>query len=70
LKYHSVKIVDAYDWGRVLGDFLVKAVAEVVGRVGRDEKNFPVLMGDEGSQTAAGGGLADTSFASNKDPSQ
>jgi hypothetical protein len=49
---------------------LVKAVAEVVGRVGRDEKNFPVLMGDEGSQTAAGGGLADTSFASNKDPSQ
>ena len=47
---------------------MVEAVAEVVGGVGGDDEYFPVLFGHEGGQTAAGGGFAYSSLASDEDP--
>ena len=41
-----------------------------MGGVGRNDEYFPVLFGDEGGKTAAGGGFAYSSLASYEDPSE
>lgn len=69
-KYHSKEVANALDGSGILCDFLVEAVAEVVGRVRGDDECLPALLGDEGGETAGGGGLAYTALTTNEDPTE
>ena len=68
--YHCVKVVNACDGGGLFGDFLVEAVTKIVGGVGGYNQHPAILPGKHCGQTATGGGFANTTFPTNKNPPQ
>jgi hypothetical protein len=69
-EYHRVEVLDPVDGRRVLGDFLVEAVADVVSRVRGYDQDLPALLGNESGQAAACGGFSDSALAAYKDPAE
>ena len=70
MSYHGVEVVDSLNKGGLPGDFLVKAIAEIMRRVGGYNERFPAGSSEKSSETTAGCGLAASSLAPDEDPSE
>lgn len=63
-----MQVADTSYWHRILTNFLIEAVTKIMSWISRDDEDFSAMVCQECCQAAACCRLADTSFASDKDP--
>ena len=65
-----MEIWDTVDWSGIFGDFLIEAVTEIVSGISGDDESFFSWLSLKSGQAATGGGFANTSFSTDKDPTK
>ena len=68
VNFHGREVVEALDGGRLAADLLAEGIGQVVGRVSTDDEDLLAGLGELDAKAARGGGLTDSTLATNEDP--
>jgi hypothetical protein len=68
--HHRIQIGNVLYLGRCASDLLLEGIAEIVGRVCRDDQHTLAVLGQLQGNATRRGGLPNASFASHEYPSQ